>query len=79
MLAFCRRWGWWYREPANKYTLQIIPSGKECRGWMLGIALGGPLQWGKKTYPSPEAAAFASFWETGDTAQAERLALANSV
>ncbi len=46
---------------------------------MLGIALGGPLQWGKKTYPSPEAAAFASFWETGDTAQAERLALANSV
>ena len=53
-----KRGGWWYREPNNRYTIQIVPSGKERRGWTLGIAHGGPMRWGKKTYPSPEAAAF---------------------
>ena len=36
-----KRGGWWYREPQNRYTLQIVPSGKERRGWTLGIALPG--------------------------------------
>ena len=22
-----RRGGWWFREPSNAYTLQIVPSG----------------------------------------------------
>lgn len=52
-----RRGGWWYQEPNNHYTLQIIPAGKERRGWVLGIAHRGPMRWGRKTYPAPEAAA----------------------
>lgn len=29
-----KRGGWWYREPANRYTIQIVPSGKSQRGWL---------------------------------------------
>ena len=70
-----KRGGWWYREPSNEYTIQIIPpADKEPRGWMLGIAHGGPMRWGRHTYPSPEAAAFQAFRVTGDTEAADRLA-----
>ena len=69
-----KRGGWWYREPQNRYTVQIVPSGKERRGWTLGIAHGGPIQWGKKAYPSPEAAAFLACRVVEDNALADRIA-----
>ena len=69
-----RRGGWWYRDPSDRYTLQIVPSGKERRGWTLGIAHGGPIQWGKRTYPSPEAAAFQACRVVEDATLADRLA-----
>ena len=68
-----KRGGWWYREPSNAYTIQIVPSAKEQRGWCLGIAHRGPMQWGKKTYPAPEAAAFQAFRVTGDGLATDRL------
>ena len=71
-----RRGGWWYREPSNRYTLQIVPSGKERRGWTLGIARPGGIRWGRRSYPSPEAAAFQAFRVVGDTGQADLLATA---
>ena len=69
------RWGgWWYRAPSNAYTIQIIPpADKEPRSWMLGIAHRGPMRWGRKSYPSPEAAAFTAFRVTGDALAADRL------
>ena len=38
-----RRGGWWYQEPQNAYTTQIVPANisdptKDERGWRLGIA-----------------------------------------
>lgn len=69
-----RRGGWWYRDPCDRYTIQIIPSEKEQRGWTLGIARPGGMVWGRKNYPSPEAAAFQAFRETADTAKADELA-----
>ena len=70
-----RRGGWWFREPSNRYTIQIVPSGgKERRGWCLGIARPSDIKWGKKAYPSPEAAAFQAFRVVDDIAQADRLA-----
>ena len=71
-----KRGGWWYREPSNRYTLQIVPSAKERRGWTLGIARPGGMQWGTQFYPSPEAAAFQAFRVVSDTEQADRLAFA---
>ena len=80
-----RRGGWWYREPSNRYTIQIVPSVKERRGWTLGIArpqrrqtsarVKG-MQWGKRSYPSPEAAAFQAFRVVQDTGKADQLATA---
>ena len=54
-----RRGGWWFREPSNAYTLQIVPSREERRGWCLGIARqnGKGMVWGKMKFPAPEAAA----------------------
>ena len=69
-----RRGGWWFREPSNAYTLQIVSSGKERRGWCLGIARPGGMVWGKKAYPSPEAAAFQAFRVVGDIELADMLA-----
>ena len=69
-----KRGGWWYREPLNRYTLQIVPSGKERRGWCLGIARPGGMVWGKKAYPSPEAAAFQAFRVVDDIELADMLA-----
>ena len=66
--------GWWYREPSNRYTLQIVPAGKERRGWCLGIARPGGMVWGRRAYPSPEAAAFTAFRVTKDALAADRLA-----
>ena len=39
-----RRDGWWYQELQNRYSIQIIPSGKGQRGWRLGIAHSGPIR-----------------------------------
>ena len=41
--------GWWYREPNNPYTLQIVPAKisdptKDERGWRLGIARPGGMR-----------------------------------
>lgn len=58
----------------NRYTLQIIPAGKERRGWMLGIAHGGPMRWGRRSYPSPEAAVFQACRVVEDSALADRIA-----
>ena len=69
-----RRGGWWFREPSNAYTLQIVPSREERRGWCLGIARPSGMVWGKKAYPSPEAAAFQAFRVVDDIAQADLLA-----
>ena len=69
-----KRGGWWYREPNNRYTIQIVPSGKERRGWTLGIAHQGPIKWGRRSYPSPEAAAFTAFGVVEDAAKADELA-----
>ena len=70
-----RRGGWWFREPSNAYTLQIVPSGgKERRGWCLGIARSGGMKWGKKAYPSPEAAVFQACRVVDDIALADMLA-----
>ena len=70
-----RRGGWWFRAPSNRYTLQIVPSGgKERRGWCLGIARSGDMKWGKKAYPSPEAAVFQACRVVDDIALAEMLA-----
>ena len=71
-----RRGGWWFREPSNAYTLKIVPSREERRGWCLGIARQRRrgMAWGKKTYPSPEAAAFQAFRVVGDIALADTLA-----
>ena len=71
-----RRGGWWFREPSNAYTLQIVPSGgKERRGWRLGIARPSEgMQWGKKAYPSPEAAVFQASRVVDDIALADMLA-----
>ena len=69
------RGGWWFRAPSNAYTLQIVPSGgKEHRGWCLGIARPSGMKWGKKAYPSPEAAAFQAFRVVGDIELADMLA-----
>ncbi|MDE0040924.1 MAG: hypothetical protein OXT74_02725 [Candidatus Poribacteria bacterium] len=68
-----KRGGWWYREPQNRYTVQIIPARKERRGWMLGIAHRGPMRWGKHTYPAPEAAAFTALRYVADTALCDKL------
>ena len=68
-----RRGGWWYCEPSNAYTLQIVPTAKERWGWCLGIVRPGGMVWGKKAYPSPEAAAFQSFRVTRDADAADRL------
>lgn len=56
------KWGgWWYREPHNLYTIQIMPTNTiyEKRDWRLGIARpdGRGLIWGKMEFPAPEAAA----------------------
>jgi len=56
------RWGgWWYREPQNRYTIQIVPTNTihESRDWRLGIARpdGRGMIWGKIDFPAPEAAA----------------------
>ena len=69
-----RRGGWWFREPSNAYTLQIVPSGEERRGWCLGIAHPGGMVWGKKAYPSPEAAVFQASRVVDDIALADMLA-----
>ena len=69
-----RRGGWWFREPSNAYTLQIVSSGKERRGWCLGIARSGGMKWGKKAYPSPEAATFQACRVVDDIALADMLA-----
>lgn len=69
-----KRGGWWYREPKKRYTLQIIPAGKERRGWMLGIVLGGPIRWGRRSYPSPDAAAFQACRVVEDKPLADRIA-----
>lgn len=68
-----KRGGWWYREPSNAYTIQIIPAGKERRGWMLGIAHGGMMRWGRNTYPAPEAAAITALRHVADTERCDRL------
>ena len=60
--------------PSNAYTLQIVPSREERRGWCLGIARPSGMVWGKKAYPAPEAAAFQAFRVVDDIAQADRLA-----
>ena len=57
-----RRGDWWYHEPNNRYTLQIVPANisdptKDERGWRLGIARPGGMRWGKMVFPAPEAAA----------------------
>ena len=69
-----RRGGWWFREPSNAYTLQIVPSREERRGWCLGIARPGGMVWGKKAYPSPEAATFQASRVVDDIALADMLA-----
>ena len=70
-----RRGGWWFREPSNAYTLQIVPSGgKERRGWCLGIARPGGMKWGKMSFPAPEAAALHGFRVVEDIALADMLA-----
>ena len=69
-----RRGGWWFREPSNAYTLQIVSSGKERRGWCLGIARPSGMKWGKKAYPSPEAAVFQACRVVDDIALADMLA-----
>ena len=68
------RGGWWFRAPCNAYTLQIVPAAKERRGWCLGIARLGGMKWGKKAYPSPEAAVFQAFRVVGDIELADMLA-----
>ena len=61
--------------PSNAYTLQIVPSREERRGWCLGIARPSGMVLGeKKAYPAPEAAAFQAFRVVDDIAQADRLA-----
>ena len=60
--------------PSNAYTLQIVPSREERRGWCLGIARPSGMVWGKKAYPAPEAAAFQAFRVVDDIAQADLLA-----
>ena len=62
------------KMPSNAYTLQIVPSREERRGWCLGIARPSGMVWGKKAYPAPEAAAFQAFRVVDDIAQADRLA-----
>ena len=69
-----RRGGWWFRAPSNAYTLQIVPSREERRGWCLGIARSGGMKWGKKAYPSPEAATFQASRVVDDIALADMLA-----
>ena len=69
-----RRGGWWFRAPSNAYTLQIVPSGEERRGWRLGIARPGGMVWGKKAYPSPEAAVFQASRVVDDIELADMLA-----
>ena len=69
-----RRGGWWFREPSNAYTLQIVPSREERRGWALGIARPSGMVWGKKAYPSPEAAVFQASRVVDDIALADMLA-----
>ena len=57
------RWGgWWYREPNDRYTIQIVPANifdptHDERSWWLGIAHRGPMKWGLMVFPAPEAAA----------------------
>ena len=56
------RWGgWWYREPQNRHTIQIVPTSTihESRDWRLGIARndGRGMVWGTMEFPAPEAAA----------------------
>ena len=60
--------------PSNAYTLQIVPSREERRGWCLGIARPSGMVWGKKAYPSPEAAAFQACRVVEDNALADRIA-----
>ena len=67
-----RRGGWWFRAPSNAYTLQIVPSREERRGWCLGIARSGGMKWGKKAYPSPEAATFQACRVVDKMAQAQQ-------
>ena len=60
--------------PSNAYTLQIVPSREERRGWCLGIARPSGMVWGKKAYPSPEAAAFQASRVVDDIELADMLA-----
>ena len=60
--------------PSNAYTLQIVPSREERRGWCLGIARPSGMVWGKKAYPAPEAAAFQACRVVEDNALADRIA-----
>ena len=57
-----RRGGWWYCEPNDRYSIQIVPANvfdknRDERGRRLGIARPGGMKWGSLVFPAPEAAA----------------------
>ena len=75
------KWGgWWYREPSNRYTLQIVPTNTchESRDWRLGIARPGGrgMIWGKMEFPAPEAAALHACRVVHDEGLRDRIAQA---
>ena len=69
--------GWWYRDPDNRFTIQILPSNTihESRDWKLGIARPRRgMKWGKMSFPAPEAAVFQASRVVDDIALADMLA-----
>lgn len=60
-----RSGGWWYREPDNRYTVQILPSSFN-HGLRIGIAQQAPMRWLRRNFTSPDDAAAYALKEVGD-------------
>ena len=73
-------WGsWWYRDPNNRYTIQILPTSTihDSCDWQLGIARPGRgIKWGTLAFPAPEAAALHACRVLGDDQLRDRITFA---
>ena len=71
--------GWWFTDPDNRFTIQILPSNTihESRDWKLGIARPGRgMEWGNLSFPAPEAAALHACRVLGDDQLRDRITFA---
>ena len=61
-------------SPVTPTPSRLCRQEKNAGGWCLGIARSGGMKWGKKAYPSPEAAVFQACRVVDDIALADMLA-----